>query len=636
MVEPNDRSAFPHSLKKAQTLIKHVLSQTGARVFLVLYAVLLVGILHTYFPPHAIAVTSNDQIDSFLAYFGALPNVWETFLHPNFELADNMSGVTLNGIGFSELNVGRIIASIFPDYWEFSVFYFVYLSTLFVSSFLLYRQIFLTFFNRDELSGEAYAFIGFGAMLLVIMPHVSVVLGVLIGLNFFTLAVLNVLSRSSRRKILVYFTLAGLFGNFTLGGYFYMPACLVLAGWFSRNRADKAYIFKWIAIGILVSIICEYRLFIYVFFPAEISHRANWFDGLAYRWSSLYSVNEWKEAVQLGLGVSQGKTPHYHYQWNTGNITVRLTQLAFGLYFLIKLSEAAVARFKTIHFDAQEKRAFQLFGWTVLSILIVLLGYGVFKAGVFNLSLLLGMPFQFERVIVALPMLAGLLVASVLFLVSTKITLSAQRLAYLAISISMAVILANMMHEPLIRKGGNLDHFEKAGRDNPFIPNYTLGSKYNRGGYDAIKTYLGSGWEEERVASVGFDPMATAYNGFATVDGYFPNYPERYQQEFLAIINPSLSEISASKAARYTGWANRLNIPIISTTADQKIILKINGCAFSDVGGTLVLTVREIANPLDSQLVLDGIVRGENRGLKSTYWLYRVQPDVCAIDGKVS
>jgi hypothetical protein len=553
-----------------------------------------------------------------------------------------MSGVTLNSIGATEFNVGRLIASIFPDYWEFSAFFFVYFSSLFASSFFLYREILLRFLKKVELDISDYTLVGFSSLFIVLLPHSTVILGSLIGLNLFVLATFKLFSKMKKVRLIWLFVLSGLFGNFTLGGYFYIPACIVLALLFSIKRKNSLQIFLWLCIGTLIVIACEYRLFAYILLPLEESHRANWLDGRKYNWSSILSPEKWNNSIMLGLGVIDGKTPHFHYQWNTNHVVTNIVSITIAVYSVIKIYEIMLR--KTLKVQCSkveitlkvqcskvEIQLIKLFSLTLVSVGIVLLGYGVLRSGVFNLSVLLNQPFQFERVIVSLPMLSGLLMLSAFMLLKNKIDFPAKNLIVKVVAIISVFFLAYNIHEPLIRKSANIKHHKLAGKDNPFIPKYTIGSRYNKGGYDAIKSHLGEKWVDERVISVSLDPMATAYNGFSTADGYFPNYPERYQQEFLKVISPAFEDLGPKKSNRYVGWGNRMRVPIISKTADKKVVIKVDGCAFEAIGGTLVISSSEIFDPAFSKLRLEKKVQGVNRGLKSIFWLYRVNSTQCNI-----
>jgi hypothetical protein len=60
--------------------------------------------------------------------------------------------------------------------------------------------------------------------------------------------------------------------------------------------------------------------------------------------------------------------------------------------------------------------------------------------------------------------------------------------------------------------------------------------------YAEINQYIDKPQNSYRIASIGLQPAAALYNGFYTIDGYFPNYPREYKYRFYDIIKDELDK----------------------------------------------------------------------------------------------
>ena len=92
---------------------------------------------------------------------------------------------------------------------------------------------------------------------------------------------------------------------------------------------------------------------------------------------------------------------------------------------------------------------------------------------------------------------------------------------------------------------------------------------------------------------------------------------------------PAFEEIGSQRSTYYTNWGNRLNVPIIGYNKDKTLNVKIDGCAFKNIGGTLVISSGKLALPEVSSLIFVGSTDGMTRGLASKFWLYRPSAEVC-------
>ena len=63
--------------------------------------------------------------------------------------------------------------------------------------------------------------------------------------------------------------------------------------------------------------------------------------------------------------------------------------------------------------------------------------------------------------------------------------------------------------------------------------------------------------KEDRVVSVGLDPMIVAMNNIKVIDGYHNLYPQKYKIEFRKIIKAELEE-NENLRKYYDNWGSRV------------------------------------------------------------------------------
>ena len=597
--------------------------------FTVLLTLMVSILLFTYFPPKSISILSNDQLDSFFPYMALPPNIFETIGRYSFTITRSLDGVPLNAMALTEFDIARIIGSTFPIYWEISVFFFVNILSLYVTTYILLIKT-NTILNKTSFAADMWkgAF-AFAAFMTALYSHNAFILSTIVGFNLFFIAVIYSFKPKSRALALGLFLLAGIFGRFQYGAYFYIPAGIMLASIvvFVSRQSLKPLVT--IALGTLILLICDYRLFLSVLAPIEISHRANWMDARSYSPDVLLSLDRWRAAFLEMWKAVNGETSHTHYQWNPVWISVWLPVALLFSGLLNKARKRALNQGKAaLSLEAQTQ--LMRYAIIVLCMAFVLFLYGVIGGGLINIAVILNTPFAFERVIVALPFLSAMLVSTALGFLFIKPLSLRIRLASLCMMCLGGLLLAPQLHTAYARKVDNTKHHIATGGSNPFIPKYTIGTMYKQELYDAIKDELGPAWIDERVLTVAMHPMITAYNGFAHLDGYFTNYSERYQQEFLGVISPAFDDIGEARASYFTGWGNRLNVPIIAHEADRKIRIEIDPCKMADLGGTLLMSAAEIKDPESSGVVFNKIVEAKTAGLQMRMWLYRPDASRCA------
>ena len=63
--------------------------------------------------------------------------------------------------------------------------------------------------------------------------------------------------------------------------------------------------------------------------------------------------------------------------------------------------------------------------------------------------------------------------------------------------------------------------------------------------------------QENRVATIGYDPLVAAFNGLSVIDGYHALYPLDYKKKIYRIIKKELSKNEVLNSY-YQNWGNRV------------------------------------------------------------------------------
>jgi len=598
----------------------------------IFYLALLLVILHTYFPPSTISIQWNDQFDSYFPYFGIFPDFKELFLDLDEIVKNQYGGLSPNAAGLTEFSVVRIVASLFPKYWEFSVYYLVYISALFLSSYILFVFVGRTkIISVDESKMSTFIGYGFAAFIFSLFPHNAFVIGSIIGFNLFVAATLLAIQNGKIAVIVCLFVLAGLFDRIALAGYAYIPIITILVGIGVWRFGVSQRVLYLVLCGVLIEFAFEYRLIADFLLGTDVSHRDNWYEGQTYSLLKLFSLEQWKGTWAVFIEYFKGKTPHVHYSWNFGGISVKVTGVLLGLsLFIVTIRLALRKQFINSAINLDSGARIVLF--SSIFMIVAVFGHAVLYSGTLDLSRMLQISFQFDRLIFAVPILMAGIILGTWFLFVGLAGISQRPFLQLFLVVFICWIITPKLHEPLTRKNANLQHYEKNGPDNPFIPMYNVETVFGDQLYKNIIEFLGPLWKNERVVSIGSDPMVTAYHGFGSLDGYYSNYPEEYQQKFLAVIAPAFPELDQQSVTYYTNWGNRLNVPIIKTNNDSSINIQIDHCAFLELGGTLVISAAKIANPEESWLELVEKIEDNSRNTTAKRFLYRPKgSDICVI-----
>jgi len=128
---------------------------------------------------------------------------------------------------------------------------------------------------------------------------------------------------------------------------------------------------------------------------------------------------------------------------------------------------------------------------------------------------------------------------------------------------------------------------------------------YSQDLFKKIRDYIGKRSETYRVVSIGLHPAVSIYNGFYTLDGYYPNYPLAHKKAFRKII---AGEIKKSKGIQmafddYGGrcyiFSSELELSNSLYTKNKNSVIKnldFNTQAFFEMGGRYIISSVEVKN----------------------------------------
>lgn len=247
-------------------------------------------------------------------------------------------------------------------------------------------------------------------------------------------------------------------------------------------------------------------------------------------------------------------------------------------------------------FKSQDLKLRRLFLLIVGFMLATSIFYGLIKwDGVSEILYFINaiIPIQVDRFYFLHPALWMMLFALALSVMAGK----SERIGVLAASLlALQVFYEAARHELWVN------------RKNPSVKEF-----YAENIFRKVKYRIARDPSSYRVASLGLHPSIAQFNGFYTIDGYFPNYPLQYKHAFRKIISKELG-VNEGLRKYYDGWGSRVyvfsdelsalgNSFVIRSGSDVVLRrLSIDGGAFRRLGGEYII----------SAVALD---RGMNPGL---------------------
>ncbi|MBF0574952.1 DUF6044 family protein [Dysgonomonas sp. GY617] len=160
--------------------------------------------------------------------------------------------------------------------------------------------------------------------------------------------------------------------------------------------------------------------------------------------------------------------------------------------------------------------------------------------------------------------------------------------------------------------------------------NYSFRKYYAEAQFKEIGEFIGKNKEDYRIISVGIEPAISQFNGFYTLDGYFPNYPLSYKHQFGKVIEPELKK-NMGLYNFFHNWGSKcyafcsvLYYPMQDLISGEPVIehLDFDYGALKEMGGEYIISSREINVENNREIRLESTFEHED-----SYWklyLYKV------------
>lgn len=236
----------------------------------------------------------------------------------------------------------------------------------------------------------------------------------------------------------------------------------------------------------------------------------------------------------------------------------------------------------------------------LLGVLGIAAYYGLYRwqgfAAVRSL-LSLGVGFNADRFYTLLPMLTVVTFALALQVISSRLG-HGRSFAHAFMALQVVVLF---LHSDFVEE--RFDH------------GISFRAFFAREQFAAIEQEIGLPLASYRVASVGLHPSIAQYNGFHTVDGYFPNFPLRHKHALRSVMRHELAKAPAL-ARYYDEWGSRAyvfsselgrNYLGRSSRATVFRDLELDPHALMELDVRFVFAAAEIAFPERSGLIPRGV-----------------------------
>lgn len=400
-------------------------------------------------------------------------------------------------------------------------------------------------------------------------------------------SILNI--RSGNLKFSNWFILAfyPFYSNLVLSGVFLLALISIVLMFDIIRRRRSFLFFVSILVTSLFYVLSQYRLFIEFFKDSNfVSHRVEF-----RAWKETSFLDSLHDSAHLfGFGQAHAQS----------------------LQFLIVLPVSILlSAFVFLRGSKRDKVLFTAISIALVSISIV---YG-FKNSPPLVDLVRSfksfVPIQLDRFYFLSPMLW-----MILFFICCSVAIRAlPSLRVLIIPISVIQVLYSASrHELIVNRGS------------PSVRAFFAEKQFEK-----IRQEIGEPIESYRVASIGIHPSVALYNGYHTLDGYFPNYPLNYKHKFRKIIARELKKDPRLRNY-FDLWGSRVYMFNHITKSDMEISkgsdislgkIQYDWEAFYDLGGRYVFSAVELNASSNPRLS----VLGKFSDYRSAWdvWAYRVK-----------
>ncbi len=512
-------------------------------------------------------IAVHDNLDSNVAWVKMIIDNDQIFSSPNSLVPQPLNGLPRSSVyGIYDFSI--IIFSFFGMFWGYVVNkIFISILAFFGMFFLLKNHFFKEKYNQIIVFGVAciYSFLPFWSF------NASVA-----GLPLLLNAFLNI--RSGKKNILNYlvFILFPFYSSLILSGIFILSIILLISLYdLWKGRKEKLLEFFSIFLISIFYIISHWPLFYNFIFNDTISHRMEFvIRELNFIGSSFQALKIFFSGQEHAIALQE---------------PIAILAVLYAAFLLFKKKESLFLG---------------IFFFLVLSSIFYGFYYWSSLSPVFNLLREI-IPIQFNRFYFVHPMLWYILFALILIFIANKFN---KRISYFILIIQFTYVLSN--HEIWKNRNG------------PSFSEFYAVERFQK-----LKSKIDAPVNSYRVVSVGIHPAVLQYNGFYTLDGYFPDYPLSYKHKFRNIMkveldkNPDLKNYFddwGSRCYLYSSELGKLgNINVYNTYKIENFEININ--ALRHLGGRYLISIAKIEN---NQMEL--LEKMTSQGSYPEIYLYRL------------
>jgi len=152
---------------------------------------------------------------------------------------------------------------------------------------------------------------------------------------------------------------------------------------------------------------------------------------------------------------------------------------------------------------------------------------------------------------------------------------------------------------------------------------------YSEATFMKIKDVIDRPVDSYKVISIGLHPAVAQYNGFNTLDGYFPSYSLKYKHEFRRVIGNELDRDESLKnyfdnwGSRCYAFSSELGRDFVSKKKEPINNLEYNFQYLETMGGEYIISVAPISESMNTEIELIERINSD-----ANYWnvfLYKIK-----------
>ena len=501
-------------------------------------------------------ITIHDNLDSNLSWVKILLDSGTMFSSPQELVPEVFNGIPRSAL-YGNYDIGLLWFYLFGMYEGYII------NKIIMSLVAFFGMYYLL--SRNILPKHTTSIIVFGTSLLfALLPFWSFTLSVS-GLPFVFYAFLNLRNRNSEFLNWAILVVFAFYSSLVLSGIFFIIFLIfILLYDFFRDKSMNFNSLGAIAVLCVSYTISHFPLIYSFLFAGDyVSHRT------AFNlrpWTLSESIDKLDEIIRFG-------------QYHAHSLHTYLL-IPIGVVFILKLLKKP--------FDKK-------FNASIIFIALTSVLYAVVRwdamSSIFNPVTQL-IPLQFQRFHFLHPIVWYVLLALSLTFI----------FKYGRIGKSLVLLIL------LFQLGFIINKHEYVSSEEPSFKEF-----YAELLFDEVKKYIGLPLKDYRVITIGTHPSIAQFNGFYTLDGYFPNYPLAHKIKFRKVIAGELKK-DTYLTYYYDCWGSRcyaFNQTLRRADLDpnpRKIKkLDFNFKALNDMGGSYLLSTAEIDTEYAKDLQLEHI-----------------------------